>query len=156
MVTVLNPFTLDVDAHSNLHGLECKDESLTVQADLQQSDINFIVKQFGLTHELPFGRAVPVYADYHDVPNDYHAAQMFVQDAEEAFMLLPAEARARFGNDAGKFLDFVADDNNRDEAVKLGFVPPSSVPLPNPADVPTQSTAAPTAKSVDDKAAGGS
>lgn len=124
-ILVLNPFNLD-DSHSSAHSISFPEPSLTVQADAEQSDINYIVRQFGLTHELPYGQAVPEYADYSDIPNDYHAARNFILDADNAFMLLPAEQRSHFDNDAGRFLDFVADPANRTQAEKLGFVPPSS------------------------------
>lgn len=128
---VLNPFNLDADAHTREHSISFPDESLTVQADKDQADINNIVRQFGLTHELPYGQQIPVFDDFTDAPNDYHAAMNFVIAADDAFMELPAEQRSRFDNDAGKFLQFVSDDSNYDEAVKLGFVPKRPSP---PAD----------------------
>lgn len=155
MITVLNPFTIDPDLHSDSHSLECLDESKTVQADLQQSDINFIVKQFGLTHELPYGQQVPVFADYADIPNDYHAAKNFMMDAEHAFMQMPAEQRSRFDNDPGKLLAFLADDANRKAAEELGFVPRPS-PLPNPAEPPIPTPSPDPAQAPGKEAAGGS
>lgn len=123
-LTVLNPFTLDPDAHSDAHGLFCDDESLTVQADAAQADINNIVKQFGLSLELPYGLAVPEYADYTSIPNDYHAAMNFIKDADSVFMEMPANIRADFNHDAGQFLDFVDNPDNYDKAISLGLVPP--------------------------------
>lgn len=120
---VLNPFTIDPDEHSAKFGLVCNDPSLTVQADVQQADINFIVKQFGLTHELPYGRAIPIFDDYSDIPNDFHAAQQYIQESEDLFMLMPADIRSRFDNDAGRFVSFVSDASNYDEAIKFGLVP---------------------------------
>lgn len=126
--TVLNPFIIDPDSHAIAHGISFDDPSLTVQADVQQSDINYIVKQYGLTQSLPYGEAVPVYADYSDIPNDYHAALNYIKDSEEAFLTMPAESRSRFKNDPGLFLDFVSDPANYDEAADLGFVPPKPIP----------------------------
>jgi len=34
---------------------------------------------------------------------------------------LPSSIRSRFGNDPAAFLDFVQDENNADEMVKLGL-----------------------------------
>lgn len=119
---ILNPFTLDSDAHALFHGLKCEDESLTKQADAQQADINYIVAQFGLTQELPYGNEVPEFADYSDYPTDYHSAINFVKDADNLFMQYPADVRTRFKNDAGLFLDFLTNPDNRDEATKLGFI----------------------------------
>ena len=117
---VLNPFLLP-DLHSDSHGIFFDDESLCVQADVQAADINNIVKSFGITSQLPYGNDVPSYIDYTDAPNDFHASMNFIRDSNELFMEYPADVRARFSNDAGAFLDFVADDANRDEAINLGF-----------------------------------
>lgn len=119
---VLNPFTIDADVHTFAHGLACTDDSLTVQADGEQADINFIVKQFGLTASLPYGEAVPEYADYSDLPSDYHSAINFVRDADNLFMKYPADIRSKFNNDAGLFLNFITNPANRDEAISLGFI----------------------------------
>ncbi|WNK14534.1 MAG: internal scaffolding protein [Microvirus sp.] len=121
-IIVLNPFTLDLDVHSNLHSTTFDDVSLTSQNDVQQSDINYIVKQFGLTHELPYGRSIPEYADYTDIPNDYHAARQYIDELNDAFMAYPAEIRSRFENNPANLLDFLNDNNNRDEALQLGFI----------------------------------
>lgn len=136
-LVVLNPFSLDRDTHSHLHGVENKLPSKTVQSDLPQSDINFIVKQFGLTHSLPYGRSVPVYADYSDAPNDYHAAMNFLRDSDQAFLTLDADIRSRFNNNPGEFLDFVSNPDNREEAASLGLVPKAPEPV-NPPPEPNQ------------------
>lgn len=129
-LSVLNPFTIDPDSHSSDHSISFPDPSLTVQSDAAQADINYIVKQFGLTHELPYGLAVPEYADYSDIPNDYHAAMSFVKDADDTFLTMSADVRSRFKNDAGLFLDFLSDASNHDEAVSLGLVPRTEPPIP--------------------------
>lgn len=133
---VLNPFSIDSDSHSNIGAIECLDPSLTVQADVAQADINNIVKQFGITHQLPYGMSVPEFADYSDVPNDFHAAMNFIRDTDQVFMSMPAEHRARFENDPGQFLDFVNNPDNYDEAVKLGFVVDTRPAAPAADDVP--------------------
>ena len=45
-----------------------------------------------------------------------------VREASEGFMELPAKLRAQFDNDPQLFLEFVADDANRDKAVELGLI----------------------------------
>lgn len=123
-ISVLNPFTIDPDIHSDSHGLACRDESLTVQADAEQSDINFIVRQFGVTKELPYGGDIPSYDDFSDAPNDFHQAMNYIRSTDEFFMEFPANVRAKFDNDAGALLDYLADSKNYDEAVSLGIVLP--------------------------------
>lgn len=125
---VLSRFTIDRDAHSEKHGIAFPDESLTDQSQKDQSDINTIVKNFGLTHELPYGIDVPKYDDFTNAPTDYHAALNFIREADSVFMEVPANIRSRFENDAGNFLQFLSDDTNREEAANLGLIPP----LPNP------------------------
>lgn len=123
-ITTLNPFTLDRDSHASKHGFACEGESMTVQADAQSADINYIVKQFGLTKQLPYGNIQPFYDDITDFPTDYHEAQNFIIASNDAFMTLPADQRSRFNNDAGQFLNFLNNPDNYDEASKYGFVNP--------------------------------
>jgi len=119
----ITPYTVPLDWNEST-SIECKDASLTVQADRDQADINFIVKQFGLTHELPYGNEVPEFADYSDIPNDYQQALAFIEDSRESFMQYPAEMRARFNNNPALLLDFLQSDTNRDEAIALGIISP--------------------------------
>lgn len=141
-IIVLSPFTIDPDNHSLSHGLAFEDDSLTVQSDAEDADINNIVARFGLTQELPYGVQVPVYDDFTNYPTDYHAAQNFIIEANNIFMEYPAHIRSRFDNDAGKFLDFVSNSENRDEAIKLGFIvnPPSAPAGDSPAGEKSDST----------------
>lgn len=138
-VLVRNPFTIDPDAHSLASGLECKDPSLTVQSDKDQADINNIVKQFGLTRSLPYGEQQPTYDDFTSFPYDYHDAMNTLREADNAFMELPATLRTRFHNDAGEFLDFLADGSNYEEAVRLGLLLPKDAAPPTvaPSHSPT-------------------
>lgn len=122
-IIVLNPFTLDTASHSNESALSEFEPTLTVQSDAVEADINYIVRQFGITHELPYGRQVPEYADYTDIPNDYHAAQNFIKAADDTFMTMEASVRSQFNNDAGLFLDFINNPDNYDTAVSYGLVP---------------------------------
>ncbi|AXH77730.1 MAG: internal scaffolding protein [Microviridae sp.] len=119
---VINPFTLDLDAHALEHGISFPEPSLTVQADKEQADINNIVKQFGVTNMLPYGKQAFTGEDFTDLPTDYHTAMNIVRDSDDYFMQFPANIRSRFDNDAGKLLDFINDSSNYDEAVKLGFI----------------------------------
>lgn len=116
-------FNYDRDLASDESGLKCEDKSLARQSELEDSDINVIVKRFGLTGQLPSNVRVPSYGDFTS-PLDFHQAMNLVSQANEAFLLMPAAVRSRFENDPGKFMDFVHDDANREEAEKLGLVVP--------------------------------
>jgi phage internal scaffolding protein len=132
-VFLRTPYNYDTMEASNASALSCEDPSLAQQHARDESDINTIVKRFGLTGQLPDNVRTPTYGDFEDA-TDYHTALNAVRAADAAFMQLPADIRTRFNNDAGAFVDFVADDSNRAEAEKLGLVSGSShEPVPNPA-----------------------
>jgi phage internal scaffolding protein len=94
--------------------------SLTKQQFAEEVDINNKIKKYVQTGELPNMR----YGFYGDVSNlpDYKTAFDMVADAQDAFMELPSEIRAKFNNDPGKVIEFLNDPKNLDEAVRLGIV----------------------------------
>jgi phage internal scaffolding protein len=127
------PYNYDTNEASDASGLLCEDPSLAQQHAKEESDINTIVRRFGLTGELPNGVRAPQYGDFTEA-TDYHTAMNAVISANNAFMTLPADIRARFNNDPGAFVDFCSDDKNREEAKQLGLIVGSSnEPEPNPA-----------------------
>ncbi len=120
------------------------------QSFKQECDINQIMKKFkktGLithtnTHKGNYGDFIGA-TDYHNSLNQIHAAQ-------DAFATVPSEIRAKFDNDAGLFLDFVQDPENRDEMIEMGLAlkdatnvaTPSTQPAGTP--VPEEPKEAPT------------
>jgi len=134
-VFLRTPYNYDVDAVSDLTGLECKDPSLAQQHMKEETDINYIVERFGVTGQLPEAPVrVPTYGDFTGT-NDYRTALDIVLAADDAFMQLPANVRERFHNDPAELVDFVSDLNNRSEAIELGLVPPPAKPdgvIPSP------------------------
>jgi phage internal scaffolding protein len=108
------------DALSVSTGLECLDASLTQQQFKEESDINNIVDRFMKTGHLPDPVSMPQYVDYEGV-FDFQSAMNVVRQADENFMRMDAKVRARFHNSPQEFLEFFADPNNRDEAVRLGL-----------------------------------
>ncbi|AXH77414.1 MAG: internal scaffolding protein [Microviridae sp.] len=122
---VRNPYNYDVDLASDEAGLHCADESLAVQDARDETDINNILRQFGITGQLPQNVRAPTYGDFTDAPDNYHGALNAVLLADEAFMRMPADVRARFDNDAGRFVDFCSDSNNLEELRKLGLAKPA-------------------------------
>jgi phage internal scaffolding protein len=125
-VFLRTPYNYDTMQASDASALSCEDSSLAQQHARDECDINTIVRRFGLTGELPSNVRTPTYGDFSDAM-DYHASLNAVRAADAAFMQLPADIRTRFNNDAGAFVDFVSDDNNRTEAEKLGLVPATLV-----------------------------
>lgn len=127
------PYNYDTDLASNLSALKCDDPSRAQQQFKEDSDINTIVRRFGLTGELPKDVAVPQSGDFTNVV-DFQSALNIVREGEQAFATMPADVRKRFGNDPAEFLAFVHDDKNRDEARKLGLLMPEPA-APVPLDV---------------------
>lgn len=120
--------------------------SLTIQSEKDTCDINQIVNKFGLTKSpissisralTQQGYLAPIQGGFGDFTNvvDYHDAINRAQQAQDAFMELPAAVRARFSNDPGKLIDFLSDDKNRSEAVELGLIS-ASVSAPQASKVP--------------------
>lgn len=116
----------DADVVSRETALFCKDASLTKQSFKDECDINTIVRNFGLTGELPDDVRAPSYGDYTDVC-DYHTALNAIALANEAFDRMPATVRARFNNDPGAFVDFCSSADNIDEMRKMGLLESANV-----------------------------
>lgn len=105
-----------------------KDKSLTQQSHAKRANINNIMAQYERTGLLPVVKAKPVYGD---APvGDYHAALNLILAAEQQFMSLPAELRSKFDNDAGKFLDFVNNEENLEEMREMGLAEPEIIEEP--------------------------
>jgi phage internal scaffolding protein len=129
------PFNYDTDGDSEASGLKCMDVTLTQQNLAADCDINTIVKRFHLTGQLPVSLRAPVYQDFDGI-FDYQSAMNVLRAADEAFMQMPADIRARFHNDGQEFVEFCSDEKNRSEAEKLGLVlPPVKVEEPAPVSV---------------------
>ena len=123
-------YNFDRDSSSLDSGLFCEDESRAIQSAKDECDINTIVRRFGLTGELPNDLKMPQSGDFTDVP-DFHTAMNLVRSAQEEFLRVPAEIRARFANDPQRLMAFIEDDSNLEEARKLGFLAdPVKVPEP--------------------------
>lgn len=117
----------DVDQVSDESGLDCSVlPSRTQQHFAEEVDINTIVKRFGLTGELPKDVPMVLQGDFTNVV-DFQSAMDMVVQARESFDAQPAHVRSRFDNDPQKFLAFVSEKDNFDEAVKLGLVREESV-----------------------------
>lgn len=129
VVFLRSPYNYDMDDVSRETGLACEDESLAVQSALEESDINTIVRRFGLTGELPGDVAMPQSGDYTGI-GDFHSAMNVVRQAQEEFLRVPADIRARFSNDPQVFSDFFNDPVNQDEAIRLGLATRKPVPAP--------------------------
>lgn len=112
---------------SERHGLKCEDPSRAVQDQKEDADINTIVRNFGVTGRLPEGINVPSYGDFDGV-SDFREAIEAVRAAEDNFLKLPSQLRARLDHDPQRFLEYCADPANLEEMRSLGLAIPAPVP----------------------------
>lgn len=127
---VRSAYNYDRNLASVESGLVCDDGSRAVQSAEEESNINTIVRRFGISGKLPDQVAMPRSGDFTNVP-DFHAAMNLVRQAQEEFVRVPANIRARFLNDPQEFMNFFENPDNYTEALKLGLVnarPPSGTP----------------------------
>lgn len=105
------------------HQLDCPEKPFgrTKQSFKAECDINTIIKRFLKTGVLDFvAKNEPRYGDVTGL--EYTQACLTVAAAKSLFAELPAALRNRFENEPAKFLEFVQNDANYDEALKLGLV----------------------------------
>ncbi|QCQ84955.1 internal scaffolding protein [Blackfly microvirus SF02] len=121
--------------------LVCLDPSKAVQSAKDETDINTIVKRFGLTGQLPQNVRTPLNMDF-DAAFDFQSAMNLMVQADRAFMQMPADVRKRFGNDPAEFVNFASDPKNLEEARKLGLALPH-VPVVEEPPVRVEVVAAP-------------
>jgi phage internal scaffolding protein len=117
------PYNYDTLAASDESGIACEDASLAQQQFKDECDINNILRQFNITGQLPNAPLSPRYGDFTGI-SDYKTALDRVIAADEEFMNLPADLRARFDNDAANLIEFLNNEENRAEAEKLGLTEP--------------------------------
>lgn len=111
----------ELEAHSLRAGFKCVGDSLTVQADARDADINVIMERYARTGQVPPLPRLPSYGDFDGIA-DYRTAIHAVREAEDLFMRLPAKVRSRFDNDPAQFVDFCSSDANREELADLGLL----------------------------------
>jgi len=119
--TVRGYYSFDRSANSTQTATTITDDTIVEQAHGNDTDINTIVKRFGITGELPVHNRRPLVGDFTGV-TDFWSAQNALIAARQGFDDLPAELRARFDNDPGQLLAFLNDSGNRQEAIDLGLI----------------------------------
>lgn len=102
--------------------------SRTKQEFAEQANANWLMKRFGYNQLPDPGQ------NYHDLTQlpDLHEALETVRRATESFSTLPSTVRLRFQNDPNELINFLHNDDNRDEAIKLGLINPKPVPAEDP------------------------
>lgn len=97
-------------------------KSRTERQHANALDINAIVAKAKRTGMAPINQGAPIYGDFTNI-TDYHTAHNQILQAQREFMALPPQIRARFRNNPGLLIDFLSNESNREEAVKLGLIP---------------------------------
>lgn len=103
-------------------------DSLTVQQFKDDCDISAIIRRHRATGEPMPINPNGVYLDMLAAPDDLHSALELCRDVAAQMDSLPLAARQRFGSDPVKFVEFLSHEENRDEAVRLGLLPPALSP----------------------------
>ena len=134
---VLSRFDYDPGDHP---GIVFTEPSMTQQQFADESNINNIIARFKETGTLsddPDPNNLPVFDDFTvRSAYNYQTAMNVVVRAREQFDALPSNIRERFGYSPKALLQFLGDESNYDEAVRLGLVRPREPEPTLPEPVP--------------------
>lgn len=117
------------------------DPGMTLQEPTEDADINVLMQRMGIKDgsKLPyFTSPEMLYGDFSEMPTDPVEVAEILHQGQLAFMSIPGNIRQRFQNPEELF-QFMQDDNNYEEAVRIGLLkrkeqPPA--PLPETPKVP--------------------
>lgn len=111
-------------------GIQFGDETGAKQSFKDECDINKILDRYHKTGVIDFvNRNEARYGEASSI--DFQTSMQIVADGNSMFEEMPAHLRKRFNNDPYEFLRFIENDQNRDEAIKLGLIQP-----PEPSEAP--------------------
>lgn len=103
--------------------------SMTRQEFAAECDINTIMRQYEMALAQPAASVTPpMYVDFTSMPHDLMGAMQVMQDAEDAFMRLPASVRREFDNSAIAFVNYASDPANI-EQMRAWELAPKKVPV---------------------------
>lgn len=107
--------------------------TLIHQSFAKDADINNIMAKYAVSGVLvdplnvDSGRK-PRFGDFSDLV-DYPTMVSRINQAQADFMTLPSDVRAKFSNNVEECLAWIAEPSNVREAVKLGLLPESMIPV---------------------------
>lgn len=130
-------------ARSETFSTRNTEESLTQQGDLEETDINILLKKYAVSGTLPQIVKPPLSGDF-TTTNDFRTMLDVVRSAQEQFEEVPAQIRKRFDNDPAQFMDFIHNQDNLEEMRKLGLAAPAPAPPAPPKPMLVQVVADPT------------
>lgn len=140
----MSKFFTGYDRPPNIYARNSK-PSLALQQFRDECDVNNLVARYNRTGTFYnaldcAGRLarMPQYGDFSEL-GDFREQQQKILDVYETFATLPAKIRERFNNNPAFFVEFVGDEKNLDECVKLGvFERPALQPKELPAAEPVK------------------
>lgn len=112
------------------HSLHFDGPSLTRQEYAEECDLNVLMSRYEKTGVFPQPMGPPQYLDLTGMPPDLMSAMAILNDAQAAFMRLPALVRKEFDNDPAMFVEFAQDPANLEQLRKWGLAEPEKVPDP--------------------------
>lgn len=123
--SVLSPRRLDIVA--DVYGA-----SMTREEFAAECDINVLMERYNKANvwPLPPRDQEPVYYDFVGMP-DLQDAIRQMDEADEAFMRLPASVRKEFDNDPVRFVEFASSEDNLERLREWGLAKPVE-PTPPP------------------------
>lgn len=106
--------------------------SLTVQSQKDETDINVLVRRFGLTGQIMGVPRPPLEGDFSVEAFDFQSSMNLIRSAQESFDAMSAVTRERFANDPARFVSFCSDPENLPEMRKMGLAIPEPKVQPPP------------------------
>lgn len=95
-------------------------KSLTEQCHKDEVKIQNILGRYRRGLPIPPSGRQPFYADMVGAP-DFYEAQRFLAETASMFEEVPAQVRAYFGNDPGKYLAFISNPDNAEQMKEFGI-----------------------------------
>lgn len=111
--------------------------SRTVQSDREGTDLKILLEKYVETGEIPTVQlpvGEPLDGDFTGLP-DFQEMQNMLIDIQEQFDALPSKVREKFANDPMAMVQFLQDENNIEEAVKLGLMERREPDVKKPVEV---------------------
>lgn len=132
----------DQEKYGELTALDfSNDPGRTLKEPAQDADINVLMARMGVKDgsQLPhFTSPRALYGDFSGLSDDPVEFAQAIHDGNIAFMKLPAKIRQRFEN-AEELFQWMSDNDNYDEAVRLGLLERPKTPAPGPVSSSTSS-----------------
>lgn len=97
-------------------------ETLTRSSFRDECNINSIMAKAVKGLNVPINSKSPLFGDVSNM-GTYHEMNLRLQEIQNEFLhTVPAEVRLKFGNDSGRFADWLQKPENKDEAIRLGLI----------------------------------